>query len=359
MVTVAQPLSQPRPWLVRPYRSGDERQLVELFERVFGRAMSEAQWLWKLRHASPLENVWLAIHEGRAIFQCAGIPTPFCLPSGPATAVVAVDAMTDPQYRRRGLLTEVSRVAYAGWRDAGVPFVLGLPNEQWGSRTLALGWQKLFALQWLVRVIRPTAIASKKLGWGPEGGLRSLDWAWNGASQLLSVSDQTITVERVHSAGADFDRLWNTVEPGIRFSVRRDAKWVTWRYLCPPELRYLVLLARRGGEPCGYIAIRFPALPGSSSIGVIADLVTRPGDRGAHGALVDAAVTALQAEGLDAVSTLAVPGGSLYRGMRRAGFFRYWGAFSVECVPLDASLRLDEMRVPSNWHISGGDFDVV
>jgi hypothetical protein len=354
----ADTIVSPRPWLVRPYRDGDERELAALSGRVFGRAMSEAQWRWKLRHASPVDNVWLAEHEGRAIVQCAGIPTRFHLPSGEATVMVAVDAMTDPAFRRRGLLSDVSRVMYDGWRDAGIPFVLGLPNEQWGSRAAALGWQKLFPLQWLVRVISPTALASRKLGWRA-GGLRSLDRIWNRMFRVLSPPDRTIAVDRASEAGPEFDRLWNDVAPSSRFSVRRDATWVTWRYLSSPYLRYIVLIARRAGEPCGHVAIRLPTPPASSTIGLIADLVVRPGDKGAWRALVDAAVATLEAEGLEAVATLAAPGTSMYRGLRRAGFLRYWGAFSVECVPLAASLGLDDMRVPGNWHIAGGDFDVV
>ena len=41
--------------------------------------------------------------------------------------------MTDPEYRRQGILTAIARLAYDTWRKAGIPFVLGLPNEQWGS----------------------------------------------------------------------------------------------------------------------------------------------------------------------------------------------------------------------------------
>jgi Acetyltransferase (GNAT) domain len=348
-----------RPWLVRTYRNGDERQLVGLFERVFGRAMSEAQWRWKLRRPSAIENVWLALQDGRAIFQCAGIPTPFSLPSGPATIVVAVDAMTDPDFRRRGLLTAVARDAYDSWRAAGSPFVLGLPNEQWGSRAAALGWQKLFPLQWLVRVIRPTALATRKLGLGRRGGLDWLDRGWGAVSQALSPPDRTVTSERVLAAGAEFDRFWTNVEPGVRYSVRRDASWVTWRYLSPPDLRYVVLAASRKGDICGWVAIRLPAPPVSPTLGTIADLVVRPGDGGARSALIEAAIKTARAEGIEAVASLAVPGTPLYRGLRRAGFFRHWGAFSVECVPLGASLDLTDMQAPSNWLIAGGDFDVV
>jgi hypothetical protein len=122
-------LPSARSWLVRPYRDGDERQLVGLFERVFGRPMSEAHWRWKLR-----------------------------------------------------------------------------------SRAAALGWQRLFPLRWLLRVIRPTALAARKLGVEGRGAFDSLDRGWSAISQVLSRPDRTVTFERILAAGSEFDRFWKSVE---------------------------------------------------------------------------------------------------------------------------------------------------
>ena len=77
--------------------------------------------------------------------------------------MVSVDTMTAPEFQRRGLLSEVGRSTYAHWRDGGVAFVLGLPNERWGSRASALGWIELFPLQWLTRALRPAALLARRL----------------------------------------------------------------------------------------------------------------------------------------------------------------------------------------------------
>ena len=58
--------------------------------------------------------------------------------------MVSVDTMTAPAFRRRGLLTEVAARAYEAWRDAGIAFVIGLPNQQWGSRARALAGASCF-----------------------------------------------------------------------------------------------------------------------------------------------------------------------------------------------------------------------
>src|SRR5258706_11274886 len=168
-------------WSIRAYRPGDERALVALFERVFGRAISEAHWRWKLKQpASPVENVWLAVHGDAPIFQYAGIPTRYRLPTGEVTAMVSVDTMTAPEFQRRGLLGSVGRHVYETWRAAGVPFVIGLPNERWGSRAGALGWEPLFSLQWLARPLRPEAILARRLEWPAPARLTALGVLWDG-----------------------------------------------------------------------------------------------------------------------------------------------------------------------------------
>ena len=69
---------------MRPYQPGDERDLVALFQRVFGRPLTETHWRWKLKQLpSPVENVWLAVAQnGNPIFQYAGIPVRYHLPIG-------------------------------------------------------------------------------------------------------------------------------------------------------------------------------------------------------------------------------------------------------------------------------------
>src|SRR3954469_21051885 len=106
-------VEQQTTWTIRAYRPGDEGALVALFERVFGRPITEAYWRWKLKRLpSPVENVWLAVCDDAPIFHYAGIPTRYRLPAGEVTAMVSVDTMTAPEFQRRGLLSTVGRHAY-------------------------------------------------------------------------------------------------------------------------------------------------------------------------------------------------------------------------------------------------------
>ncbi len=346
-------------WTIRPYQPGDEQAVVRLFDRVFGHPITETHWRWKLKHLpSPVENVWLAVHEGQPIFHYGGIPCRFHLPTGEQIAMISVDGMTAPEFRRRGVLTHVGRFIYDTWRDAGIPFTLGLPNEQWGSRTKALGWEALFPFRWLIRPLRPATLLAHRLGVPALARLRPLDTVWNRPWDRFVKPDPTVSIESVRQAGPDFDRLWEACAPEIKVSVVRDSQWVQWRYLSAPSQHYRVLLARRAQQPVGYLAYRIKDTP-QVKLGFIADLFTPPTERKGRATLLDRVLLRMQAEEVDAVFTLAIPKTPLYRTFRGAGFVFSRGAFSVQMVPLAPDLPMEMFRNPENWHLAGGDFDVV
>jgi hypothetical protein len=343
---------------VRPYRSGDESGLVHLFEQAFGRGIHEDHWRWKLAsQPTPVDNVWLAECDQRPVFQYAGIPQRFSLAQEPAIAMISVDTMTAPDFRRRGLLTQVAGRAYQAWREAGVAFVFGLPNQQWGSRAAALGWQPLFPLQWLVLPLQPQALAARRLGLPWLRGMASIATLWKRWATAGVRPDPRICTAAVNRAEDDFDRIWHECRSGWTFSTLRDRRWVEWRFLASPVRRYEICTARRADRPCGYAA--YTLLPSAAGTAArLAELFTARDDHATRATLLRVLIDQLFAAGVEALHTLAVPGTEYFRWLRSAGFLRQQ-AFSVQLVPLATRLPLALMRDPEQWNLSGADFDVV
>jgi hypothetical protein len=351
--------TQAQTWTIRAYRAGDERALVALFGRVFGRAISEEHYCWKLRQPpTPVENVWLAVDDDVPIFHYAGIPTRYRLRDAEVLAMVSVDTMTAPEFQRRGLLSAVGRTVYDTWRAAGVAFIIGLPNERWGSRAGALGWEPLFDLQWLARPLRPEAILARRLRMPALARLAPIGAAWNMLWQLRLRRDPNVKVRSVERAGSEFDQLWQRHGADAAASVVRDSAWINWRYLDAPAFDYQVLLAERDGQPAGYAAYRVEA-HATGMAGFIAELFAGQADEPARRALIAETLAALRTAGADNAVTLAVPGSPLERDLRSAGFLYSRGAFGVQIVPLDPELPLDTLRDPRSWNLAGGDFDVI
>lgn len=347
-------------WEIREYRSGDERRLVKLFAKVYRRPLSQEVWRWKLKaSASDVENVWLAVdREGQTIFQIAGIPRRFLLDGDERSLMLNVDAMTDPQYQRRGLLTSVGRQAYDSWAAAGVSLVLGLPNERWGTRTDALGWRSLFPLRWRYLPLRPESILARRLGIPWPGKISLLGSVWKAWRGLRDRSTRRVTTRRLEEAGTELDTLWQGLQREARITLARDRRWVQWRYLDHPELDYRVLLAETDDRPCAYAAYRVADVP-AGRFGFVAELTALRANESARRAVLSAAVEEMRAEGAEAVAALAVPATDLDRLLRRSGFVFRRGAFQVRYVPLDPRLPHAALQDPDNWDLQGGDFDVV
>lgn len=343
---------------IRPYRTDDERELVKLFHAAFGHPTTEDHWRWKLqRQPSTVDNVWLAVCDDKPVFQYAGIPTRFWLVQTPATTMVSVDTMTAPEFRRRGLLTRVAQQVYAAWRDQDIAFVIGLPNENWGSRAGALGWQALFPLQWLVRPLRPEAILGRRLN-APFLKRATLPAAlWNRMLKGRLPHDPQVRTEQVHIADDTFDQIWESCKADWKFSTVRDRHWVDWRFLSSPSRSYELTLARRAGKPTGYSAHTLNRTAGRTTAH-LAELFAAREDHSTRDALLSALIDTLVAVGAEALSTLAVPGTPLFRCLRRAGFFPRH-ALSVQVVPLRTGLPMGLMADPVHWSLTGADFDIV
>lgn len=338
----------------RPLTPDDVPGVVDLFHRVYGRPISAEHYVWKLRtRRSPVENVALAVDaDDRPIFHIAGIPCRARLGDEDRWVMVAVDGMTDPAWRRRGVLTRVTSDLFDRWRAAGVALVLGLPNDQWRSRISALGWKRMFPLAWLVRPILPQRVLARRTG---IAALANAEWMGRWWNRLWDrPAARGIEVSDLDRAGLEWNAFWNGLQHRLGPCLARDADWINWRYLDAPGAGFRVLLAKRDGKPAGFLAFRV-----REGGGVIADVFTAPEDAPAFGALVGAAVRRLALDGVAVARTLAVPGSWPDRAYRRLGFFRGRHAFGVHGVILDPVVSEALEREGHRWQLSGGDFDVV
>jgi hypothetical protein len=343
---------------IRPYRTDDERGVLELFNKSFGSPVSSEHWRWKLRQQpSAVDNVWLATADGKPIFHYAGIPTRFLLSQTTVDMMVSVDTMTAPEFRRRGLLTRVAAQVYSAWRAADVAFVLGLPNQQWGSRTAVLGWLPLFPLRWLVRPLRPEAILARRLSLPMLDRVTAPTSLWNLFLEHRLRREVRVETTLVRSVDVAFDHLWERCRHDWAFSTVRDSAWISWRFFSAPSQAYHITLARRGGIPTGYAAYNLLGAPGRR-YAYMADLFVGRSDNASRDSLLREVIEAARQERAEFLATLAIPGTALFRRLRQLGFFAR-RAFSVQLLPLRTGLPLDLMRDPHHWNLAGADFDVV
>ena len=354
-------------WQVRPYRAGDEQGIVRLFVATFGKPLTEARYRWKVLQSPwsiDAPTVWLAEAGERIVGHYAGTPMRFRLRGETRHIVHACDAMTDAEFRRQGILSVVGTAAHASWAAADVPLVTGLHFGGWGSRRHYLGWREQYQAAWVWRLLRPERMLRRRLrppmlAAAAGAVVAGLAPTWNlGWDLLLRAAADDVQVEPVERPGPEFDTLWSTLEPMYEALVVRDRAWVAYRYHDAPEFGYRLLLARRGGQPAGYLVYRLTSIDGRTT-GWIPDLFTAPDDAAARAALLRGALLVLSAAGADHVRALVPMHTSSFTAFRRAGFLLGRGTFDFSIVPLVADLPFDVLRDPRRWFAMGGDFDVI
>lgn len=351
---------------MRPYIPGDEEHLAGLFAQVFGRSRSVEAWRWKLKgRQAPFETVWVAVTaDGQIVGQYGGIPLRVKLGEQVYPAVHAVEAMTGRSYRRQGMLTKLGSAAHDAWKEAGQIAVLGLPNNQWGTRNTALGYRHVFPLVWLRYPLNLDRVAARmtKVPVGLAsiaqalGKAASYLWRWR-SHAMVGTRGREIEIERVTASSTMFDELWSAASGEYANLIVRNSEWVEWRYLKATDLYYKVLLARIEGAPYGYIAYRL-AGAGKHVNAYVADLFVRRGADAVTGALLKAALADVSAAGAGMVLSAVAPQSALYHQMRRFGFLKGSAQFSFEIVPLQSTLDPGSLADSSSWHLTAGDFDI-
>jgi hypothetical protein len=348
---------------MRHYRSGDDAAITELFRRVFNRPLTEEEWRWKLKTLpTPAETVFLITHGGRPVFQYAGIPVEVSTPYGRYTAMVSVDTMTDPDFRRRGLLTRGAKFAYRHWAEAGIPYAFGIDNDSWGSRHEALGWLPICKLSCLIRPLRLGALINRRVKNRLAATLvpnRTISFLHDAVWTAVTPNDRSLEIRTVERADAAFDRLWEACSPERPVSVVKNAAWVNWRFLDAPNTRHRVLAAWRHGQLAGYAAYRRP-IDAGESIAYLSEVLVKDRDTHALGALVRSVCRHATKEGATKLQTLAIEGSPLAARFRRLGF---WfappkSALRVLVLPLREDIAPVMKIHESNWRFMGADFDV-
>ncbi|HJQ40999.1 MAG TPA: hypothetical protein VKB93_28005 [Thermoanaerobaculia bacterium] len=246
-------------FLTRAYREGDETAILDLFARAFPHAPRRIEhFRWKYRE-NPFGNARISLTFGDPVTQSPGLPAtgepgdratgqpllahyagyavPFRAFGRDLLAHQIGDTMTDVLIRHvgRGPTSILGRTAlhfYENFCDGQVAFNYGFNVSNIHKFSLRfLRADRVEAVTY--RIAKPPLPISR---WQ-----RRL-----GGYQL----------ELVNDVDEEWDAFFERVENDYRFLVRRNARYVRWRYLDAPDTRYSLVTIRKWRRLIGWIAFR-------------------------------------------------------------------------------------------------------
>ncbi|MFO7600852.1 MAG: GNAT family N-acetyltransferase [Candidatus Desulfacyla sp.] len=353
-------------WHMRDYREGDEAQILNLRQRVFGDLdpvrLRPETWRWQFRDNPAGEALCvLAQDHDRIAGQYALIPTRFSVQGKETRFALSCDTMIDPDDRRQGLFTALARKAYQRLEsESGITTVWGFPNEaSLPGFARHLDWRRVTVFPLRVALLRPLTLLRTRLGLKKASGTAPATRGGDSAAPVCA-NIPGLQVEPVTRFDEEYDDLWNrhrNLAPVIQI---RDAAYLNWRYAGIPDFGYRPFAIRSGGRLLGYMVIRTLTLMGHF-FGVLTDLFPFPiRDIPTTHQLLHFARNCVRSEGAEFMTCLlsqADPPFFKAAGLKTVPAIlnpRKWH-FGARFAPRDAAL----LGTAENWFLTYGDTDIV
>ncbi len=338
------------------YRAEDKKQVEALYRRVFGTDMAESnrlRWDWQYRRnpnvpaVGPL--IWIA-REGQTIIgQYAAMPVRLMADGMEISAAWGMDVMVAPERQRQGL----GDVLFRTWdRNVGASLGLGLSESSY-RLFQKLNWPDVGPVPCLVKPLSRRAL--RRPNWPVQlnrfVSFITLPWV-----RLVSRSRPLEGEMRiVRQFDERFNQLWERVARKFALAVRRDAAYLTWKYIQPPHVRYTVAVLEREQEVAGYVVYRHVQEP-RGRVTLLVDWLTDPDDKTAMLTLVRWIDREARAAGSDKIRTFCMHEG-FRKLLRKSGYYAVKSTMEfvakVNAVNVSASFYADTSR----WHITLGDSD--
>lgn len=327
-------------WTIRPYQPGDEAQIIDLFQRVFGVARSLDHWRWKFQ-ANPVGHYYMRLAEtpaGEIVGQYVGLPARVTW--GEKTQIftqiidVAVDERSRMGLKRPGLFATLAEAYITDYLVSGkVPIGYGFPTPDHlriGRRVAGY-----VPLQPVVRLVLDL------------GGNRDDRLPWRVVP---------LRIHEIDRFGEEVDRLWGQVRSGPDVATIRDARYLNWRYAECPDVRYTLLVARRRfvGDLAGVAVLRLGV--GEQPIACLVDWLVPHGATPAAWALLAYCETVARESGMTQLQAWFPPSGWPAQLLLQRGYRPEPTPYHLVALTKVPEVSLE--WVNAHWYYTMGDSDI-
>ncbi|MEO6711249.1 MAG: GNAT family N-acetyltransferase, partial [Planctomycetota bacterium] len=222
--------------------SADRAEQTRLYNACFRKPLDVAGLVWRYDENPMGRAISLLARppQGEGVSGYACNPR-IAVSRGEHAALIGEtgDVMTHPDWRKRGIFSQLDRAAMAEAKLAGWPLVFGLPNRRSAHIFLELGWERVGTLRLWTCVLENSAQA--RVERKKEGRLAS--WSTGFAQrrsrrlrlrQSRKARDHSLRAI-VRGFPAATGELSRAVEKQFAFMIRRDKAYLDWRFQAGPS----------------------------------------------------------------------------------------------------------------------------
>jgi len=352
--------------LIRHFRDGDDRQINDLFNRIFETDRSLQQWRWKFQ-ADPASlarpnYIVLGEAEGKIVSQYAGVARDLWMRGELRKAVQIVDNVIDPEFRG-GRQLQKQMFAFYGKHvlAQGNEFIFGCPNSiayRVGKRLL--GYDDVFSAPRLFRRLSLRLTLRRHLPAPLNAVADALGRLSASAVRLVLRAGGRSRYRIAETIDERFDRLWDLAKERFTLLGVRDRKYLQWRYFRRPDARFRLLSAEGDDGLEAWVVLNVTQKVDGSRVGYVMDFLYL--DPEVMQQLLRRGLDELSRMGADYAEAVAAPGSAGETLLREVGFGAREGLEPVRMVIVWYAMKDEPSQSvvlnPRSWHLCHGDLDL-
>jgi GNAT superfamily N-acetyltransferase len=368
-----------RRWHIRKYKKGEEQKISDAMKIVYGHGIDKEVWNW-FYSKNPFKHLYAVADCENQIVGFMGLAgKPLEIERKQFRACIATGLGVHPDFRRQGIFTTLGRYIMNEVSKEGIQFCYGFPNDIARLGHLKYGWfdvcphvpayvkyltAKGFLKSHKISTILDRLKVPNFLRWNPITSfsiyilLKMTSFYCTLKFSIRNHPKTILELVFINHFDEGFDDFWDKVWIPRKIAVKRDSKYLNWRYFRKPHGKYVVLVAKKDGEVVGFMCILM-ITRNERRTGCIADFLTLPDDVATANVLLQEGIKYCKKRKADVVGCWLLGNNEYLKVLKHNGFLS--AAYGRRLI---ARINTDEMQKyrpilekVSNWYITLGDAD--
>jgi GNAT superfamily N-acetyltransferase len=295
-------------------------------------------------------------------------------------ACIASELGVHPDFRRQGVFVTLGRFITNEAAKKGIAFCYGFPNEIARLGHMKYGWfdvclsvpvfvkyltaKGLFKSRTVRKILNKfkfsdslvNNILTKSIV--EHCILRMINQLCKFRFKLPEQGKSKPRLALISRFTSVFDDFWKNAWTDRRIAIKRDCKYLNWRFFQKPLGKYKVLIAKRKSVVIGYICVIIAHVK-EQKVGYIADFLTLPNEETTFNIILDKAVSYCKRQKVDAIGCWFLGNERYLKILKRNAFLK-----SSSGMRLIARINCREMenyrpilQNGANWYITLADAD--